>query len=118
LEEQNRELWKENTIEEQTIKDLEQENNELLDENINYIQKTTKKEYKIINLRWEIRTMIVYFGGMLTVILIINIIAHLLGFGCFKSCKKRKQKQTSRNSFNYSLAADDDEDTDTITSLV
>ena len=110
LQEENEELRKENN----KTKELEKENDMLLDENINYITKTAKKEYKIMHLRSEIRTMILNFGGMLTVILIINIIAHLLGFGCCRKCKKT----THNAQIDYSLAADDDEDTESISALV
>lgn len=75
-------------------KELEEENDELLDENIDYIQKTANKEYENIYLKSETKKWVIGLSGMMTMILIINIMGYLLfGFKCYRTfpCLKRNK---------------------------
>lgn len=95
------------------------ENDELLDENNKYMQDTADKEYKIEHLRWELHTIVVYFGVVLAVVITVTIIiAHILGFGCLKDCIDKCNRNPARAQFNYSLAAADDEDTNDAAGLL
>eukprot|EP01084_Bolivina_argentea_P189154 325378_1 len=78
--------------------ELNSEIGNVLEENIDYLQKTEKQESENKYLKSEMTTLIVGFGGIIIAIVIINIMAHLV----FKyKCCKHLCCQKSKTSTNY-----------------
>ena len=76
----------------QANKELTEQNQELWGENVEKELLTKEKEFENASLRSQMKMWIMGFSGMLTVIVIINIMAYLIfGYRCFRSmccCKQ------------------------------
>lgn len=78
----------------QANKELTKQNNELWDENVDYIKKTANKEFENLHLKSQMKMWMMAFSGMLTVIIIINIMGYLIfGYKCYRSLNCCKSKR-------------------------
>ena len=78
----------------QANKELTKENNELWNENVDYIQKTANKEFENRHLKSQMKMWMMAFSGMMTVLIIINIMGYLIfGYKCYKSMNCTKNKR-------------------------